>query len=283
MKISHYENFPVASVLCPPRLRPAVLAIYRYARTADDLADEGPASPAARLSALADYGHALDQAVLGRPTTQWREIFDPLSVAINAHTLPVALLRDLLSAFAQDCTNPIYDDRPQLLEYCRRSANPIGRLLLHLYGVQEPDALSQSDAICTALQLTNFWQDPSIDLARGRNYFPLQDLRRHGLGHRDLQSGVDSPSTQAVVADLSAWAGALMREGSPLADRLPGRVGWEMRLVVQGGLRILRRIEDMNFRTLSARPRLHAFDWIAVFWHALRMAPAARAETGARA
>lgn len=169
VSIEHYENFPVASILCPARLRAPILAIYRFARTADDLADEGDAPATQRLMQLRAYRRELD-APAEAPLSRWPEVFGPLRRAVTDFRLPMPLLHDLLDAFEQDCGNPAYQDRLQLLDYCRRSANPVGRLLLHLNGVQDAQALAQSDAICTALQLINFWQDPSVDLPRGRSY-----------------------------------------------------------------------------------------------------------------
>ncbi|HRY88776.1 MAG TPA: squalene synthase HpnC [Rubrivivax sp.] len=272
--IEHYENFPVASWACPPALRPAVLAIYRFARTADDLADEGPQPPAARLDALAAYRRALEAAVAGRPPREaWPEVFGPLAAALRAEALPPPLLHALLDAFVQDVHNPPYPDRAALLAYCARSADPIGRLLLHLARVGDPLSLQQSDAICSALQLINFWQDLSVDLARHRLYVPAADLARHGLDAAALQPGRDSPASRALVAELCSWAGALMASGAPLALRLPGRFGWELRLVVQGGLRILEKIRAMDHASLSRRPTLKRSDTPVLLWRALRMGP----------
>lgn len=266
----HYENFPVASLLCPAHLRPPILAIYRFARTADDVADEGDAAPEDRVQTLKDYAVCLEAAMAGAPVKdRWAEVFYPLAQIAKVHALPSAPLHDLLSAFTQDCGQPFYTDRAQLLDYCRRSANPIGRLLLHLYGIDNPHALARSDALCTALQLINFWQDPSIDLRRGRNYFPLQDLQRRGLKHDDVQWGNDTPGTQAVLRDLTQWAADLMTFGSPLVDLLPGRIGWELRLVIQGGLRIIAKITQMNHCTLARRPHLTALDYPVMIWRAI--------------
>ncbi len=267
----HYENFPVASLLCPPHLRPPILAIYRFARTADDIADEGTASAAERLQTLANYATCLDNALRGKLIGQWPEVFVPLTLAAESHALSRPLLHDLLSAFSQDCLNPLYADRSQLLDYCRRSASPIGRLLLGLYGIDDVTSLARSDAVCTALQLINFWQDPSVDLARGRNYFPLEDLQRQGLSHAEMVPGNDTPATQAVLADLTQWAAQWMDEGSSLVHHLPGRMGWELRLVVQGGLQIVAKIRQMEHRTLGRRPRLSAMDYPALLWRAARM------------
>jgi squalene synthase HpnC len=275
VSVDHYENFPVASVLCPPALRPAVVAIYHFARTADDIADEGDADTEARLADLAAYRADLAAVLAGQPAgPRWPQVFTPLAERVRAFALPGAPLHDLLDAFSQDTRNPLYADRDQLLDYCRRSANPIGRLLLHLYGVSDEVSLQQSDDICTALQLINFWQDLSVDLPRGRVYLPLADLRAQGLDLSALladRPAADTPPARRLVAALCAWAGGLMQQGAPLALRLPGRAGWELRLVVQGGLRILEKIAAMDHATMQARPKLGAADLPLLLWRAWRM------------
>jgi squalene synthase HpnC len=274
VSIDHYENFPVASWWCPAPLRPAVLAIYRFARTADDLADEGAAPPAERLAQLAAYRQALQAVLDGADGSgRWAPVFEPLAVGLRTHGLPPKLLHALLDAFEEDVRHPAYADRDQLLAYCARSANPVGRLLLHLYRVGDPLSLRQSDAICSALQLINFWQDLCVDLPRGRCYVPAADLQHHGLTRRSLQAGGDTPATRALVAGLCAWSASLMREGAPLALRLPGRIGWELRLVVQGGTRILEKIAAMNHASLSRRPTLRPADAWRLPWRALCMGP----------
>ncbi|MEK8050750.1 squalene synthase HpnC [Ideonella sp. DXS22W] len=276
MSVDHYENFPVASWLCPPAMRAAVVAVYHFARTADDIADEGDAAPDVRRAALARYCAALHAAALGTPpAADWPQVFQPLAAAIARHRLPLAPLNDLLTAFERDTHNPRYPDRTALLDYCRHSANPVGRLMLHLAGVVDARSLAQSDAVCTALQLINFWQDPSRDLPRGRHYVPEADARRHGLTLDDLArlaaEGRDSSASRALMRELCAWAGALMQQGAPLALRVPGRLGWELRLVVQGGLRILEKIERMQFCSLSQRPVLGPLDGPVLLWRAWRM------------
>ena len=274
MSVQHYENFPIASILCPPALRPAVRAIYHFARTADDLADEGVASPLQRRAQLAAYRQALRAACQGPAEDYpqaWPAVFVPLGAAIRRHALPVALLQDLLTAFEQDIGNPTYPDRSALLAYCGLSANPVGRLLLHLAGVHDAQSLAESDAICSALQLINFWQDPSVDLPRGRVYLPLDDARRHGVLFDAKLAGSDTPATQALLRELCQWAGDLMHQGAPLACRVPGRLGWELRLVVQGGLRILETIAAMQYRTLGRRPTLRSRDLAPMLWRALSM------------
>ncbi len=274
VSVDHYENFPVASVLCPPRLRPAVRAIYWFARTADDIADEGSATPARRLAELADYRRELDAAAAGAaPSPRWAGVFAPLARAIADFALPVPLLHDLLDAFRQDLTQHRYADRAELLAYCRRSANPVGRLLLHLYGVDGEAALRRSDAVCSALQLVNFWQDLRTDTSRGRVYPPLADCARHGVAPQSLLQHEDGPAVRHLMADLCRWARTLMDEGAPLVHALPGRAGWELRLVVQGGLRVLDKIEAGGFDTLRARPRLRWHDGPRLLWRAARMTP----------
>jgi squalene synthase HpnC len=272
VSVDHYENFPVASVLCPPALRPAIRAIYSFARTADDLADEGHASADERLADLAQFRQDLVAACTGRAAGQrWRGVFEPLARCLREFDLPPALLYDLLDAFEQDVRNPPYADRAELLDYCRRSANPVGRLLLHLYGITDEAALRQSDAVCSALQLINFWQDLGVDGPRGRHYVPEADRVAHAVGADDLRQCVDSPQARRLVQSLCSWSLALMNEGAPLALRVPGRAGWELRLVVQGGLRILEKIERMDHATLKQRPKLMAMDAPLLVWRALRM------------
>jgi hydroxysqualene synthase len=275
VSVDHYENFPVASVLCPPELRPAVVAIYRFARTADDIADEGDAEPAERLADLAAYRADLQQTTVREPiSARWPQVFEPLRATLESHALPIDPLTHLLSAFEQDVVKNEYADRSELLDYCRRSANPIGRLLLHLNGVGSAQALRQSDAICTALQLANFWQDLSIDTQRGRLYIPRADCARRGVDPNAVLSQQDTPAARALIADMVVWARESMLAGAPLVHTLPGRAGWELRLVVQGGLRILEKIESIDFGTLRTRPTLRLLDWPLLLWRALRMRPA---------
>ncbi len=272
MPVDHYENFPVASVLCPPALRPAVVAIYHFARTADDIADEGPAKPAQRLADLAQFRADL-RAVLARDAAgpRWPQVFGPLALRAQEFKLPATPLHDLLDAFEQDVRNPPYPDRAALLDYCRRSANPVGRLLLHLYAIDDPTALQQSDDVCSALQLINFWQDLSVDGPRGRCYVPHSDMHAHGVSTSELAAVADGPAARQMVQGLCEWAQTLMLRGAPLALRVPGRAGWELRLVVQGGLRILEKIRLMHHATLSHRPTLLAIDAPVLLWRAARM------------
>lgn len=273
-RVDHYENFPVASWLCPPRLRAPIAAIYWFARTADDIADEGDAPPEARLADLAHYRQCLLACKSGPATTRWPEVFGPLALAIRAHALPLQPLEDLLSAFEQDVVRTRdragYADRAELLDYCRRSANPVGRLLLHLYGVDDAPSLARSDQVCTALQLINFWQDLGRDLARSRRYLPDADCQAHGVDPRD-PAAATTAARRALLEAECAWARSLMVAGSPLVHRVPGRAGWELRAVVQGGLRILDKIAALGHDTLHARPTVGALDALPVLWRAARM------------
>jgi squalene synthase HpnC len=270
--VSHYENFPVATVLCPPHLRPAIAAIYWFARTADDIADEGDAAPQTRLDDLAAYRADLMATAAGKaPSRRWAGVFGQLGPVIRQFDLPVSLLADLLSAFEQDVVKQRYASQAELLDYCRRSANPVGRLLLHLYGVQDAGSLEESDCICTALQLINFWQDLGVDIPRGRIYLPADAWAPHGVDEAQLLGLDSNPKTLGLIAAHARQARAMMQKGAKLVKKVPGRGGWELRLVVQGGLRILDKIEALGFDTLQRRPKLGAWDVAVMGWRALWM------------
>ncbi|MGV3498714.1 MAG: squalene synthase HpnC [Hydrogenophaga sp.] len=275
--VDHYENFPVASWLCPAPLRPAVAAIYRFARLADDMADEGEHSAGERLAELAAYRAELDAALQGHHPARWPQVFGPLTQAVQRHALDPALLHALLSAFEQDVRHTDsghrYADLPELLDYCARSANPIGRLLLQLWNVRHDEALERSDRICSALQLINFWQDLSRDLPRGRIYLPANVLRRHGAAVEDFLPGATTRDRErnAVVAELCAHARGLMQMGAPLVHEVGGRAGWELRLVVQGGLRVLDRIAAIEHRSWAQRVTVDKADLPLLAWRALWM------------
>lgn len=280
MSVDHYENFPVASVLLPAHLRPAVTHIYRFARTADDLADEGDATAAQRLAWLTRFEQELDRVEHGValpsdaadiPGVDVARVFGPLATTIAGHDLSVTPFRRLLSAFKQDVGTTRYDDFATLLDYCNRSAAPVGEIMLGLYGADDPDKLVLSDAICNALQLINFWQDVGVDWGKGRIYLPGEDLRRFGVSQAQIAAGRVDDNWCSLMAFEVNRARALLHFGAPLALRLPGRVGWELRLVVQGGLRILERIEAAGYDVFRARPTLGKPDWLLMAWRACRM------------
>ena len=266
MSVGHYENFPVASLLMPAGLRPAVRAIYRFARTADDIADEGDAAPSQRLAALAEMQAALDRIDSGGDGG-WPN----LAATVRAHALPTALFRDLLSAFAQDVAVKRYANYDTLLDYCRRSANPVGRLLLALFRVDEAQAAEWSDRVCTGLQLANFWQDVAIDWAKGRVYLPQDELARFAVAESAIAAGGRDPHWPALMAAQTDRARRMLESGAPLTRRLPARMGWELRLVIQGGLRILERIDRVDGDVFCRRPRLRASDWILMTGRSLAM------------
>ncbi|HJW04078.1 MAG TPA: squalene synthase HpnC [Azospira sp.] len=267
MPVDHYENFPVASLLLPAHLRRPVEVIYWFARSADDIADEGDASPAERLAALAAYNAELDRIDAG--TTPETPLFQALAPIMAVHRLPIELFRDLLSAFAQDVTVKRYADYPTLLDYCRRSADPVGRLLLHLFEVATPDNLRRSDAICTALQLVNFWQDIAVDWQKGRVYLPQEDLTRFGVAEARIAEAPADAAWQSLLAFQVERTTALMEQGAPLCHALPGRFGWEIRLTVEGGLRILERLTQVRGDVFRQRPTLGRADWLLLAGRAL--------------
>ncbi|HTT12616.1 MAG TPA: squalene synthase HpnC [Burkholderiaceae bacterium] len=264
MGVGHYENFPVASLLLPKRLRAPVRAIYRFARTADDIADEGDASAATRLQQLADLAGQLDAIECGAPS-EWPD----LAAAVARHRLPIDLLRDLLSAFRQDVTVHRYPDYAELFDYCRRSANTIGRLLLVLFDRDEPELLRHSDAICTGLQLVNFWQDVAIDWKKGRLYLPRSELHRFGGDESMIEQERADGVWPDLLAAQTARAAALLRGGVPLAAALGGRIGLELRFVVAGGLRIAERIDAARGDVFRRRPTLRRRDWLLLALRAI--------------
>ncbi len=282
--ITHYENFPVASFLCPAHLRAPIAAIYHFARTADDIADEGAATAEQRLEELQAYRYDLTTVCnstnstnsITTPTSaRWPQVFGPLQVALHSFHLPPQLLHDLLDAFVQDTRKSAaaegYETQTELMDYCRRSANPVGRLLLHLYGVNDATALQRSDAICSALQMINFWQDLSVDIPRGRYYLPAEDCRRFQVTTSDILARQQTPAATQLLAHCCHFARTLMVSGAPLVHQIPGRAGWELRLVVQGGLRILDKIEALHYATLNQRPALRWWDVPVMLWRALWM------------
>jgi squalene synthase HpnC len=268
MSNQHYENFPVASPLLPAALREPVRAIYAFARSADDLADEGQASPSERIDALNAYEDELDSIDEGqRPNT---DLFRHLASTITHHQLSTKPLRDLLSAFRQDVTQTRYASYAELLDYCARSADPVGRIMLALFRMDQPQHLQRSDAICSALQIINFLQDVAIDWHKGRVYLPQEDLQRFGVTEAQIQDGsVDQRWRELMGFELDR-ARQLMLSGAPLARAIPGRFGWELRLIVLGGLRILEKIEAVDYDIFRHRPTLDKRDWLLMGWRSLR-------------
>ena len=283
---THYENFPVASRLVPRDMRHHVAAVYAFARAADDFADEGQRSVEERLRLLDGWLARLREAV-GQPLSSpaspvapgepsnTHEIFVALGATIRDKDLPSSLFEDLLSAFRQDVTVRRYSSWADVMDYCRRSANPVGRLVLRIAGYKDARLDGWSDAICSALQLTNFWQDLKIDFDRGRVYLPDEELRAHGASVNDLSGPAMTPAWTRAVAAAVRRTRALFSEGRPLCDEVRGRLGYELRATWLGGTRILDRLEQAGYDMIHRRPSLGAADapwfaWQMLAWSFVR-------------
>ena len=269
MSVEHYENFPVASFLLPKSARRPIEVIYRFARGADDIADEGGAGDEERLRGLAVYAAELER--IGRGEATQSASFAELASIVAKWKLPLPLFRDLLDAFAQDVVKKRYVDFSELMDYCRRSANPVGRLVLHVFGCASEDRLRRSDTICSALQLINFWQDVALDWAKGRVYLPREDIVRFGVGEEMIAERRCTPAWTALMDFQVERSRQLLLAGAPLALELPGRLGWEIRLTVQGGLRILERIQRARGDIFHHRPALGPADWLCMAGRAVCM------------
>ena len=282
----HYENFPVASMLVPKRMRRAVAAVYAFARRADDFADEPGYTVEERLRLLDDWRARLMRAaelpavIHESGQAEPDLVFIAVADAMRAHALPAALFDDLLSAFRQDVTVTRYQAWADVLDYCSRSANPVGRLVLRIAGHRD-DALDRaSDALCTALQLTNFWQDFARDWASGRLYVPLADREAFGAreaalddalaaaraSHRTTPAVPMPAAWKAVLREMAARTRQLFVEGRPVCDGVQGRLKYELRLTWLGGMRILERLEAADFDIFANRPTLTARDIAPLVW-----------------
>jgi phytoene synthase len=267
MGSGHYENFPVASLLLPSRFRRPIALIYRFAREADDLADEGDTPAAARLEQLDRFHEQLRRIGRGAPPDiPW---FAALAAVIREHDLPLPAFAELLSAFAQDVTRKRYADFAEVLDYCRRSANPVGRLLLHLFRSTSDRNFEWSDSICSALQLVNFWQDVPIDYAKGRIYLPQDEMKRCGVTEQHIAGRLCDDAWRTLIQSQIDRARGMLEAGAPLGRVLPGRFGLEIRATVQGGLRILEKLERAGCDMFRHRPVLKWHDWPVILARAL--------------
>jgi phytoene synthase len=268
VSVGHYENFPVASLLLPPALREPVSVIYRFARTADDFADEGHDSASQRLEKLQGYRVELQGIQSNRASSV--PLFQELARVVREHDLTLQLFHDLLDAFAQDVVKNRYADYAEVLDYCRRSANPVGRLVLGLFKQDSEENLRHSDCICSALQLVNFWQDVRIDFeTKDRIYLPQDEMRRFGVGEEQLREQRCDPAFRELMRFQLERARRLMLEGKPLVDSLRGRLRLEIAVTVQGGLRILEKLERAGYDMFRRRPVLKALDWPLLFFRAI--------------
>ena len=265
LPVEHYENFPVASWLLPARFRPPIEAIYAFARGADDIADEGDLSDAARLRGLERYSRALDEIEAGG--TPAEAPFERIAWAIREYQLPVQLLRDLIDAFSQDVVKKRYATFAELMDYSRRSANPIGRLLLELFGPEY--SREQSDHICSALQIINFWQDVAVDWRKNRVYIPQEDLERFEVAESQIALGVADDHWRNLMSFECTRAREMLRSGAPLGRALPGRLGLEIRATVQGGMTILDKIDSVAGDVFRNRPVLGPVDWMRILARAI--------------
>ncbi len=260
MARSHYENFPVASVFLPKQLREPISVIYAFARSADDFADEGDALPAERLAQLNTYVNHLDTLKRGGEVDN--PIFIALDDVIKKHTLPLELFYDLLTAFSMDVTKLRYANQAEVLNYCRYSANPVGRLLLYLYSLATPVNLAQSDAVCSALQIINFLQDITQDYhEQGRIYFPQDDMAHFGVTEEHIHTAHTDAAMCALMNHVIERTRHMMLVGAPLGNVLPGRIGFELRMTIQGGLRVLDALQTQSADVFT-RPRLGMSDWL---------------------
>jgi squalene synthase HpnC len=265
---THYENFPVGSLLLPMRLRKPVALIYSFARQADDFADEGELAPVERLALLDGFRRELDR--IGAGQTPEMPLFIALADMIATHALPLQPFYDLLDAFAQDVVKTRYGSFGEVMDYCRRSANPVGRLLLHLYGHATPRNIALSDAICSALQIINFLQDVAIDYRKNRIYFPQDEMRKYRIEEQQIARGDTSGGWSAFMEFELDRARRLLQSGAPLGIALPGRIGLEMRSIIAGGERILHKLHKSRGDMFRQRPVLKPRDWAYMLYRAVR-------------
>jgi squalene synthase HpnC len=270
MTPGHYENFPVGSVFLPRRLRAPIRAIYAFARSADDFADEGDDPAEVRLAKLAAYHAHLD--VLERSGSDANAVEHPIFKALAPHirqfNLPYPLFHELLSAFEQDCTKSRYAHFGEVMDYCKRSANPIGRLLLKLYGDDDAKHQAWSDGICSALQLINFLQDVAVDWQKNRIYLPQDDMTKFGVSERQIAEGRSDALWQQFMKGQIERARRMLQAGAPLGLTLKGRIGFEMRLIILGGERILMQLHESRGDMFQQRPKLGWKDWLNMLWRA---------------
>lgn len=260
MSVNHYENFPVGSIAVPRRLRRPIHAVYAFARTADDIADEGETDNESRLQALGALEAELTRISDGlEPETELVRRLN--NEAVQPFKLPLQPFYDLLSAFKQDVVTKRYQNFADLADYCRRSANPVGRIMLHLYGETDPRSIAESDGICTALQLINFWQDVAVDWQKGRVYIPQDDLQKFGVTEAQIAEGRADFAFQRLMAYECGRAFKMLKAGSPLGKTLKGRIGFELRMIVAGGQMILQKLDGAKYDVFNRRPVLDKKDW----------------------
>ena len=267
MTAKHYENFPVASVLLPRRLRQPVSLIYTFARQADDFADEGDLAADQRLELLNGFRAELDR--IGAGKTPETTLFGDLAATIAEHHLPLDAFYDLLDAFSQDVVKTRYASFAEVMQYCRRSANPVGRLLLHLYGATDRRNLAYSDAICSSLQLINFLQDVAIDYKKDRIYLPQDEMEKYNISETQIARGDSGGMWSTFMLAQIERTRKMLQAGAPLGKILPGRIGLEMRMIIMGGESILRKLHKARGDVFQHRPVLKAGDWVYMLYRSI--------------
>ena len=269
MSVNHYEHFPVGSILLPRRLRQPIPAIYAFARAADDIADEGTLTDHDRLAQLDDLIAELNR-IQHHQTPQTELMRRLQQQAIQPFQIPLSPFYDLLSAFKQDVSQKRYQNFAELIDYCRRSANPVGRIMLHLYGEHDKRSIAQSDGICTALQLINFWQDVAIDWQKGRVYLPQDDLVKFKVSEAHIAHAQSDRAFQQLMAYQCERAFKMLKAGAPLSQKLTGRIGLELRFIILGGQMILQKLDGCHYDVFKQRPVLTKKDWLIMakraFW-----------------
>ncbi len=266
----HYENFPVASLAAPRHLRPRIAAVYAFARYADDLADEGDRMPEERLSLLGDWRSQLHRCLEGDAKDP---VFIALADTIQRHSIPIGLFDLLIDAFVQDTVTTSYESFHELIEYCSKSANPVGRIVLALNGRLDDHTAPLSDELCTGLQLVNFWQDISVDRLKPRIYIPREDLQHFGVGIDEIFEGSDSDRVRKCIEFQVERTRGFFLRSIPLFELMPFRLRTELRAIWSGGYSILEKIKKQQYTTLQSRPALSISDYFVMVFHALLKGP----------
>ncbi len=265
---SHYENFPVISLFLPEQIRSHVAVVYKFARLADDIADEGNLPPSERLDSLKDFRTELQKSFEGSPQS---EFWKALIYTVNSFSLSHKNFFDLLSAFEQDISKKRYSNFEDLLDYCSRSANPVGRIILEFFNIRSEEAVKYSDNICTALQLTNFYQDIKIDLEKDRIYLPVDEMQKFGVDEKSFVKDENNSNFKSLLRYQIERADMLFQEGKKLIPFLPSSLKYQIKWTILGGEEILKKIRSIDYEVLTTRPKLTKIDYLRLmiksFWN----------------
>lgn len=265
---AHYENFPVISLFLPKQIRSHVAVVYKFARLADDIADEGNLPPSERLDSLKDFRAELQKSLEGSPQS---EFWKALIYTVNSFSLSHKNFFDLLSAFEQDISKKRYSNFEDLLDYCSRSANPVGRIILEFFNIRSEEAVKYSDNICTALQLTNFYQDIKIDLEKDRIYLPEDEMQKFGVDEKSFVKDENNSNFKSLLRYQIERADMLFQEGKKLIPFLPRSLKYQIKWTILGGEEILKKIRSIDYEVLTTRPKLTKIDYLRLmiksFWN----------------